>query len=77
MPRMPSHKYPELARRLAAATGSYTTRVKSMDYYMREYVSGEVGQYWHELAEQIMEETAKSQARRVLVDLPEPPKRIQ
>jgi hypothetical protein len=61
------HKYPELARRLATAAVSCIAGVGSMDHFMREHVTGDVGPFWHQLAEQVMD--AISQPRDAAPDV--------
>jgi hypothetical protein len=52
---MAEGKYPDLARRLAAATLSYISGVKSIDHFMEEHIPEEVSDQWHVLAEGLMD----------------------
>jgi hypothetical protein len=47
---MPSHKHPELARKIAAAVVSYVVGAKSMDQFLEQHVPENVAPIWHELA---------------------------
>ena len=52
---MPSHKHPELARKIAAAVVSYVVGAKSMDQFLEQHVPENVAPIWHELAEEVMQ----------------------
>jgi hypothetical protein len=62
---MAKRKYPELARRLAVATASYTMGYKSMDYVLRQTPGRSIGPYWHELAELIMDGVTLPQRKAI------------
>jgi hypothetical protein len=52
---MPSHKHPELARKIAAAVVSYIVGAQSMDHFLEQHVPENVAPIWHELAEEVMQ----------------------
>jgi hypothetical protein len=54
-------KHSERARGLAAAIGSYQMGVISIDRVLRNYSDVEIGAYWHELAEQVVESIITSE----------------
>jgi hypothetical protein len=52
---MAKDKHAELAGRLRAATVSYQMGFKSIYRVLRDYSDVEIGVYWHDLAEEVVE----------------------
>ena len=52
---MPSHKYPELARKIAAAVVSHVSGAGSIDRFLEQHVPENIAPIWHDLAEEIMQ----------------------